>query len=86
MRPPHRSVDVFAVAPLARPAILIVDDFRPTLESGIEAFTRAGYAVSGVSDGRAVIEWLGKPLPMSDLLATARDALTAISGVEERAV
>jgi DNA-binding NtrC family response regulator len=145
MRAPHESVDLFTAAPFAHPAILVVDDFRPTLESCLEALTRAGYAARGVSDGRAAIEGLrtrrydvvvcsyrmegitgldvleaarrhargtpvvllagmpsdavdrearargvfavlGRPPSMSELLATVRDALAAVSGVEERAV
>lgn len=145
MTPARQSVDLFSPAPFAHPTILVVDDFRPTLESCLETLTRAGYATRGVSDGRAAIEGLrtrrydvivcsyrmegitgldvleaarrqargtpvvllsgmpsdavnrqarargvfallGKPPSMSELLATVRDALTAVSGVEERAV
>jgi DNA-binding NtrC family response regulator len=145
MRPPHTSVDLFSPTALAHPAILVADDFRPTLDACVDALTRAGYAVRGVSDGRAAIERLRgeryevvvcnyrmegitgldvlesarrhspgtpvvllsgmpsdavnrearargvfavleKPLSMLELLATVRDALTAISGVGERAV
>jgi DNA-binding NtrC family response regulator len=144
-RQAHRPADMFTATALAHPAILVADDFRPTLESCVDALTCAGYAVRGVSDGRSAIERLraeryevvicnyrmegitgldvlesarrhapgtlvvllsgmpsdavnrearargvfavlAKPLAMSDLLATVRDALTAISGVEERAV
>jgi CheY-like chemotaxis protein len=38
--------------------ILVVDGFQPALEFYVEALTRAGYAVRGVSDGRAAIELL----------------------------
>jgi CheY-like chemotaxis protein len=38
--------------------ILVVDGFRPALELYVEVLRRAGYAVRGVSDGRAAIELL----------------------------
>lgn len=110
MRPPHRSVDVFAAAALARidrglrtpryDAVICSDRMEgitglDVLEAarrharGTPVVLLSGMpsdAVNRKARARGAFAVLGKRLPMSYLLAPVRGALTAISGVEERAV